>query len=1222
MKNIFYILLCLPFIAIGQTTTENYVKTTIYKQPTTAAISTPTITEADQYVTYLDGLGRPIQNVASKQSASGKNIIKPIFYDASGRIAKDYLPYSTQTNGLNFESNSLSDLGNYYNTATYSNTTNPFSEIAFEASPMNRISQKAAPGFDWAIAQNHTNKVDYANNTITDQVKIYKVVANWDNAKGLYDIVPLTETGYYAANKLQKTIVKNENWTSGTNNTTEQFTDGQGKIVLTRTYGESIVNNTSINTRHDVYYVYDQFGNLTYVLPPAVDTGSTITSTILNNLCYQYKYDNRNRLVEKKLPGKQWEFIVYDNLNRVIATGPGFSPFPDAAVNTYGWLITKYDNFDRAVYKGWYQATVDNTSRKNLQTIQNALTTAISESKTTSSTTIDGVSVNYTNVVSPTTFKLLTVNYYDDYNFPISPAISFSNVEGQTVYYNNTVKPIGLSTGMWVRVLDDSTAPVRGEMNYALYDYKARPIRRRTENYLGGYLQIDTKMDFLKTLYTVTKQKRINTDTEISVKDDYTYTAQDRLLTHTHQINSNAPELIAKNEYDELGQLIVKRVGGSDLTGAACFQKVDYAYNVRGWLTDINNVANLTQGTDPQDLFAFKINYNTVENEDGYSGKTLYNGNISETYWRSKADNVLRKYGYFYDDLDRMKSAIYQRPDLAYPVTDSYNEYATYDKNGNIQKIERNGDLDSAVDTIQMDNLTFTYNTNNSNELLKVFDTSNHPEGFKDDEPVGTTPPTDPVNDYTYDANGNLSTDQNKGITGIKYNHLNLPIEIIFENNQAKKITYLYNALGDKLQKYDANTTVRTEYFDGFQYEQVGAATTKLVYFFHAEGYVNNTVINNVNVYNYIFNYKDHLGNVRMSYAWDTATSSLKIFEETHYFPFGLKHTKYNKSQYQFIASPYGGYNTGIAGRADNSRKIYNHKFNDKEFQEELKLNVYDYGFRNYDPAIGRWMNIDPLAEISSSVSPFSYGYNNPLFYIDSDGQIPTPFEAAVMAADVYNPRGRTLPGGWRLSKIDGYNIDNKRSGMKATMYERTKNGKKEYAYVYAGTDDLQDVFDDIMQPLGASRQYYEAKSKAQRIHRDFNASEVTFVGHSLGGGLANYSSLFTGRSSMTFNPAWLSMRIIDKFQSEVKTLRKGSSRRNFVHESDPLNDIQQAYGDEVGLEEIGEHIEIEGGWGTNIFTGHLIDEMVDRMIENGDSDGYERSDQDWYERHESPRYN
>ena len=420
MKKILFLLVLFPIMVIGQTPTqtENYIKTTTYKVATTL---TPSPTDAQKVVSvnYFDGLGRPTQQVVSKQSASGKNIVTPIEYDTFGRQAKEYLPYVTQTTGQSYESTALTDVGTYYNTTAYGSTLNPYSEKIFEASPLNRMMEQAAPGNDWLVTNGHTIKLDYQTNTATDAVKLFSVTANWDATKALYNIPTSLTATTYTDFQLYKTITKDENWVtaSGNNNTTEEFKDKEGRVVLKRTYGVSM----GVNTQHNTYYVYDQYGNLTFVIPPLVDTSVSITTTILDKLCYQYKYDYRNRLVEKKLPGKQWEFIVYDKLDRVVATGPANSPFTN--LTSTGWMLTKYDVFNRPVLTAWQPSTtaITSTTRKTLQDLYSAAALPVNETKTTTNTTVNSVLYRYTNTAIPaanaTLYHVLTVNYYDDYDY-------------------------------------------------------------------------------------------------------------------------------------------------------------------------------------------------------------------------------------------------------------------------------------------------------------------------------------------------------------------------------------------------------------------------------------------------------------------------------------------------------------------------------------------------------------------------------------------------------------------------------------------------------------------------------------------------------------------------------------------------------------------------------------------------------------------------------------
>ncbi|RYE52893.1 MAG: RHS repeat-associated core domain-containing protein, partial [Sphingobacteriales bacterium] len=387
---------------------------------------------------------------------------------------------------------------------------------------------------------------------------------------------------------------------------------------------------------------------------------------------------------------------------------------------------------------------------------------------------------------------------------------------------------------------------------------------------------------------------------------------------------------------------------------------IDYEYNIRGWLTKINDPDSL--GTH---LFAFKIGYDNP----GASGTPLFNGNISATYWKSAADNIKRKYSYGYDHLNRLLNAQYIKiaDNVNEVVTNSYNEALSYDDRGNITALQRNGYLDADDGTtITIDDLTYRYD-DYSNRLLRVSDATNCPAGFNDQNTEG--------DDYTYDLYGNLKSDANKEIASIKYNHLNLPTLISFDNGS--NIAYLYDSSGVKLKKIvtDGTTITRTQYLEGFQYKD-----NVLSFFPTSEGYVKVTD----DSFNYIYNYVDHLGNIRLSYTYDQENENLKILEENEYYPFGLKHENYNVSKFDFKEE-----NEEIKIKPVDLMG-YKYKYNGKELQDEMGLNMYDYVARNYDPAIGRWMNMDPLAEKSRRFSPYTYALDNPVYYIDPDGMSAT----------------------------------------------------------------------------------------------------------------------------------------------------------------------------------------------------------------------------------------
>src|SRR5690606_7900335 len=149
-----------------------------------------------------------------------------------------------------------------------------------------------------------------------------------------------------------------------------------------------------------------------------------------------------------------------------------------------------------------------------------------------------------------------------------------------------------------------------------------------------------------------------------------------------------------------------------------------------------------------------------------------------------------------------------------------------------------------------------------------------------------------------------------------------------------------------------------------------------LKFFPHPEGYVE---FKN-NQYLYTYQYKDHLGNVRLTYRdgyknhpteenpKNGTIEVTEIIEENNYYPFGLKHKGYNE------LADYSATNK------------YKYAYSGMEWQPELGLDLYDFGARNYDPAIGRWLNVDPLAEEFAGWTPYHYVHNNPINLIDPTG--------------------------------------------------------------------------------------------------------------------------------------------------------------------------------------------------------------------------------------------
>ncbi|PWN59238.1 DUF6443 domain-containing protein [Chryseobacterium viscerum] len=939
--------------------TENYVQTKTYLDYNGASA-----TKSSETVQYLDGLGRPKQIINIKASPLGKDVVVPIVYDQFGRQIKDYLPIpqSGTSNGT-----LVSDPFSNVSSTPYG-TEKIYTEKIIENSPLDRVLEQKQVGNDW-----NTKPVKFGYDVNTTGDKVRKFGAPTTLANGITTST-ISNDGIYGDFQLYKNTVADED-----ENKTIEFKNSRGQVVLVR----KVISATE---NADTYYVYNKYDQLAFVIPPLLSQLASWGTPEHDALAYQYRYDGRNRLVGKKLPGKGWEFMVYDKQDKLVAT-------QDAELNTKGqWLFTKYDELGRVAYTGI------STGGTRAEEQTKAETFGFNNVNRTGTVGLSGqgMDVYYGNrdfayPQGSSIVSLLSVNYYDTYpGYNFNPALP-ANTTDMTVL-TDTSSADGRSTkGLPLMSVVKNIEDDNWTKNYTYYDNKGKAIGSHSINHLGGFTRTESKLDFAGlSKQTITRHKRLDSDTERVITETFDYDDQNRLLVHKHQIDSNPVEYLTQNKYNEISQLEFKKVGG--IAAASPLQQIDYKYNIRGWLTQINDPANLGS-----DLFGYKINYNKVEGLEIPNGdypnqkvKPKYNGNIAEVSWKTLTEDnePLKRYGYAYDPLNRLTAGFYQKD--TNPYAKEYNELLAYDVNGNILNLVRTeGLLPGANTTLMIDNLKYDYV---GNKLVKVTELQQNPSGY----PYSSTPNIIGYDNDTGDGNGNMISHLDKGISSIQYNYLNLPKEITQNTNITQ---YTYRADGVKVKKLFGD--LETNYLDGFQYKSTRPSEMYGVIDPNETPEVILRIVPTTEGYydalldQYIYNFTDHLGNVRLSY---TDTNKDGIIQPRQYLSRVCDRPRHGSSPICFnvwkpgeIVETNNYYPFGlIHNYTETTQNVYQYKYNGKELQE---TGMYDYGARFYMPDIGRWGVVDPLAEQYRRFSPYSYTVNNPIRFTDPDGMQVSPVQ-------------------------------------------------------------------------------------------------------------------------------------------------------------------------------------------------------------------------------------
>ena len=856
----------------GQDVTQNYVKTEEYLNHNG--------TNKRTTVQYFDYYGRSSQKVTD--GFGNGNFVHIIqTYDEKNRERTTYLPVV----GGNMPNHLDDPDGFSYD--TYSDD-NAFSTKYYDA--LDRVIVTTTPGDAWWENSNYvcTNyKVNKSNS-----VKRY--------VAPLGENYSLTQNGFYPAGSLQITETIDED-----GNTLETFVDKLGQKILERR-----------NNNNDTYFVYNDLCQLRFVLSPEYQK-----SGYKSVYAYEYRYDERGRVVKKILPQCEYIQYWYDNADRLLF-------LQNARLREKGlYRFFLHDALGRLTVQG--TCTNCNRGTYNIHTIptENMIGGICNT----------GYNLSKSGII--TNPVLEQVFYYDNYNFLNNPIFSnssfFVELGGSSI--TNTK---GLKTGSIIATGDERT-----QLSTCYYDWKGRQTDYKQTHPDGYFLHSENSYTYtdkpsilIHSLYNKEKELLHSVSTTYSYDD-----ATDKLSIIDLKVNGSETRRITRNSYDELGRLITKTRSGNAGT-------ISYSYNLHGWITNIAGKG-----------FSQSLYYT-----DGL-GEPYYNGNVSSMTWKTDNENFIRGYKFSYDGLNRLTTAIYGEGLFLDDHTNRYSERVlSYNENGVIKKFHRHG-LKSDGIYGKIDNLDITVDGNRiigvKDEALPVL--YNGAFDYIDETAANSG------HEYTYDKDGYLQTNADRGIAFIKYDIFGNLQKIQFTNGSTTE--YVYGATGNKLSILHRTAVIGLNVTVGDTLNLTNAntlATDKIAYvgpFRIRNGFVEKFMFeggyctfNGTSTAGKLHYYtKDHLGNNRVVVDEDGTLEQV-----THYYPFG-----------------------GIFGDAGLNTGLQPYKFGDKELERMHGLDWYDFGSRMYDPVLALFTSIDPQCEKNYHVSPYLYCEDNPIIRVDKNGE-------------------------------------------------------------------------------------------------------------------------------------------------------------------------------------------------------------------------------------------
>jgi hypothetical protein len=504
-------------------------------------------TDKNVYHTYFDGLSRAVQQVIVKGSMDGKDIIQPIEYDGHGKNAKQYLPYVPDASNGRFRPLYEAEQAAFYATAgdRVANDAKPYATTLFEASPLGRVIEQGSFGHAWQPGTGHTNRVTYRFNTGATAITSTETIRRFKSDG--------STTQHYSANKLHRIQTTDEN-----DAVTLTFKNTEGLVVAKKEQLNEVIDGVTV-TYLETYYIYDDFNRIKYILPPkgmvAVKAnGWVISAAILEQHCYQFVYDHRGRLIEKKVPGQAWSYYVYDDLGRIVLTQDGLLRTQNK------WTFQKYNRAGGTVMLGLYTNTVQ-TTRANIQQLVDKLYRSSNVSYPENAyyekrgSSLHG----YTNISFPKTnadntpLEVMTVSYYETHDFDFNGTDDFSYAPQSLPGEGTPVAPLGYNTGGKRLVLGTST----WIYNYLFYDKYGRVIQVRGNNHMNAAIDnITTNIyDFEGKVLVTKSNHKAGAGNDVAVEQQPVYDAKGR-LTEVGQQTESAEAVTWSN----LGGMVVEGV--------------------------------------------------------------------------------------------------------------------------------------------------------------------------------------------------------------------------------------------------------------------------------------------------------------------------------------------------------------------------------------------------------------------------------------------------------------------------------------------------------------------------------------------------------------------------------------------------------------------------------------------------------------------------------------